>query len=53
MGFLSNMALGEMYGFDDEQLMKVLNAILNELKALRGDIRSITGPGSGTSAYRR
>jgi hypothetical protein len=29
------MALGEMYGFDDESLMKVLNAILNELKELK------------------
>ena len=39
VGFLSNMALGEMYGFDDENVLKVLNAILKELKELRKEIR--------------
>ena len=53
VGFLSNMALGEMYGFDEENILKVLNAILNELKGLRKDIRDITGSESRTSAYRR
>lgn|GEM_PF-5473610 len=41
MGFLSNMALGEMYGFDDRDMLKVLNAILYEVKELRKEIRNI------------
>ena len=36
------MALGEMYGFDEENILKVLNAILEELKKLREDIRRAT-----------
>jgi len=43
MGFLSNMALGEMYGFDDEDILKLLKAILNELKGSREDIRRAAG----------
>ena len=39
MGFTSNMILGEMYGFDDTELLKVLNAILQELKEMRREIQ--------------
>jgi hypothetical protein len=39
MGFTSNMILGEMYGFDDRELLKVLNAILQELRELRKEVR--------------